>query len=70
MILRDENGVDWECAEVGAGSRGRTSYRLLQCQRMDNPKAAPREIAVPAGLDLEDPYIQRLVLSTPYTRDD
>ena len=75
MILRDENGVDWECTELGAGFRARSdgtgaAYRVLRCRPANNPRATPREVAVPIGLDLDDPYIQRLVLSIPYTRDD
>ena len=74
MILRDENGAEWECTETGAGFRGRgdgsgPAYRVLQCSQKDNPRAALREIAIPISLDLEDPYIQRLVLSIPDTRD-
>ena len=72
MILRDEDGVDWECTDIGGGSetvaikRGTTSeaFRVLRCRPMDSPFAPPRVIRIPVGVNLEDPIVQHWVLWT------
>ena len=72
MLLCDDNGVEWECAELaqwpvgdGAGSR---DYRLLRCTRVNCPEA-PRYISVPLEVDLADASVLRDILSRPRKRE-
>ena len=67
MILRDEDGAEWEC-EVEMDAR-RPGYRLVRCRRVDQPQAATRNIAVPADFDLSDPTVQRMLLSRSHMRE-
>ena len=72
VILRDENGVDWECIDVGRGhdrvamksGGSSTAFRVLQCTPIDNASGAPRQIRIPVGVDLDDPIVQHWVLWT------
>ena len=73
MILRDDNGTEWNCTELDhwAGGRdtGGKDYRLLRCTRVNHPEATPRYVSVPLGFDLTDPSVQRQLLSRPYQRE-
>jgi hypothetical protein len=72
VILRDENGVEWECTEVlhwplGDATENR-DYRVLRCVRVNCPEA-PRYISVPFDLYLGDPSVLRRILSKPRKRE-
>ena len=68
MILRDENGTEWECIEViggpgaAVGDRGGQVFRKLQFRRVNGPASPSHEIIISTELDLNDPAIQQWVL--------
>lgn len=68
MILRDENGAEWECIEViggpgaAVGDRGGQDFRKLRFRRANSPASISHEIVISTELDLNDPAIQRWVL--------
>ena len=77
MILRDEDGVEWDCSEIGGASHAtdpadgngfRKVFRVLRCRRLDDPHAAAHHVSFPAHLDLSDPSIQQWVLAGPPKR--
>ena len=72
MILRDGDGVEWECTELhfwgSVGEPEATDYRVLRCTRANHPDAL-RYISVPRKLDLAGPSIQCQVLRSPDKRE-
>jgi hypothetical protein len=75
VILRDEDGVEWDCTEIHGGSaaaiavRDGKVFRTLRFARTDNPAAIRCEIIVSNELDLNDPAIQRTVLRWARSRE-
>lgn len=60
MVLRDADGVEWECTDV---SDGRSSYATYECRRVDVAEAHPRRISIPRASNLNDPAVARSMLS-------
>ena len=68
LILRDEDGAEWECFDANGGSatpvddRGDKAFRTLRFRPVDNPTHFEHEMLVSTEMDLSDADIQRSVL--------
>lgn len=60
MVLKDADGVEWECTDV---SDGRSSYATYECRRADVAGAPARRISIPRAANITDPAIARSMLS-------
>ena len=75
MILRDEDGVEWDCTKMNGDSdaaiavRDGKVFHTLWCRQANDPAAMPHEIIVATELDLNNPIVQREVLRRARRRD-
>ena len=74
MILRDIDGIQWDCADEerdlgdSATDIVKRDFRVLRCVRVDDPEGSARHLSFPLNWDLNDASVQHGLLSGPRQR--